>query len=133
MAIDLGTKTITTTHKDKSIQVEMYIDANDVAQLRFFRLGIYTADGLTEYQEPLPAVVRTQAQIATKSYTAGGITATGQQILALVNKMSDIERQVDIDAAMASQASPEQQPAFLYAKEPIPSLPPPKPPKGKKK
>jgi hypothetical protein len=133
MAIDLGTETVTMNKKDKSTQAMMILDVNDVANLRFFRELLYTSGGVVKMREPLPEVQRTQTQIASKSYTAGGLTATGQQILALLNKMSDDERQIDIDAQMSSQASPEQQPAFLSAKEPIPSLPPPKPPKGKKK
>ena len=42
-------------------------------------------------------VQRTSDQIKTKSYTVGATTLTGQQILQFVNKMSDDERQWDID------------------------------------
>jgi hypothetical protein len=52
---------------------------------------------MTRDQASIPPTVRTSDQIKTKSYTAAGVTATGQQILALVQKMADTERQYDID------------------------------------
>jgi hypothetical protein len=45
----------------------------------------------------IPPTRRTSDQIKTKTYVAGGLTATGQQILQLINKVADDERQVDID------------------------------------
>jgi hypothetical protein len=102
MAIDQGTSQVTVSKKDRTWRVELFIADDDTNQLRFHRevratdttTGKHTSDRGT-----IPPVQREQSQIATKSYTAGGVTATGQQILALVNKMSDTERQVDIDAA----------------------------------
>jgi hypothetical protein len=102
MAIDQGTEQATINRKDRTWRVELFIADDDTNQLRFHRevratnttTGQHTSD-----KTVIPVVVREQSQIATKSYTAGGVTATGQQILALVNKMSDTERQVDIDAA----------------------------------
>jgi hypothetical protein len=137
MAIDQGTETINVKTVDSGWRVELFTDTA-MTQLRFHR-QIVSTDATTgevigDPDKDVPVVARTAAEVAGKTYqTSGGFSATGNQIINLVNAMSDAERQVDIDAQMSSQASPEQQPAFLYAKEPIASLPPPKPPKGKKK
>jgi hypothetical protein len=102
MAIDQGTEQATINKKDRTWRVELFIADDDTNQLRFHREVRATntaTNSFTSDKTSIPVVVREQSQIATKSYTAGGVTATGQQILALVNKMSDTERQVDIDAA----------------------------------
>jgi hypothetical protein len=104
MAIDLGTAPATINKSDKTWRVELFIDdVTDVGQLRFHReiKAKNTETGqATHDKNAIPTVVREQPQVATKSYTAAGVTATGQQILALINKMSDTERQVDIDAGI---------------------------------
>src|SRR5262245_49413198 len=102
MAIDQGTEQATINKKDRTWRVELFIADDDTNQLRFHRevratntaTNTYTSD-----KTAVPVVQREQSQIASKTYTAAGITATGQQILALMNKMSDTERQVDIDAS----------------------------------
>lgn len=100
MAIDLGTSTVTTTKEDRTWRVEFFIDEDLIQQLRFHR-EIRAKDDqgkvIARDKTAIPTVNRTSDQIKTKSYTGGGITATGQQILQLVNKMADAERQVDID------------------------------------
>lgn len=101
MAIDQGTSQVTMSKKDRTWRVELFVADDDTNQLRFHRevratdnsTGKHTSD-----KTSIPVVHREQSQIATKTYSAGGVTATGQQILALINKMSDVERQVDIDA-----------------------------------
>lgn len=97
MAIDLGNNNITATKADRSWRVEIFIDDTDTVQLVFHREQIWKVGGEIKHRKTLPQVTRTQAQIAAKSYTAGGATRTGNQILALINKMADDERQVDID------------------------------------
>jgi hypothetical protein len=97
MAIDLGSETPTLATSDRSWRIEIFIDDTDTVQLVFHREKIFKTGGNIVHRKVLPSVNRTQAQIAAKSYTAAGATRTGNQILALVNKMADDERQVDID------------------------------------
>lgn len=97
MAIDLGNDNITATKADRSWRIEIFIDDTDTVQLVFHREQIWKVAGEIRHRKAIPSVNRTQAQIATKSYTAAGATRTGNQILALVNKMADDERQFDID------------------------------------
>lgn len=101
MAIDLGNDNITATKADRAWRIEIFIDEADTVQLVFHREQVWKVGGEIRHRKPLPAVSRTQAQIATKSYTAAGATRTGNQILALINKMADDERQVDIDNPIA--------------------------------
>jgi len=101
MAIDQGTTTVTTKKEDRLWRAEFFIDDDLVQQLRFHRevraKDATTGEVLGRDRTSIPPTQRTSDQIKTKSYTAGGVTATGQQILALVNKMADTERQYDID------------------------------------
>lgn len=101
MAIDQGTNTVTTKKEDRCWRVEMFID-DDLSQQLVFHREIRAKDSATgevlaRDRTSIQPVRRTTDQVKTKSYTAGGVTATGQQILALTNKMADEERQVDID------------------------------------
>jgi hypothetical protein len=103
MAIDLGTSTVTSNKTDRLWRAEMFLDDDLVQQLRFHR-EIRAKDTTTNAilardRTSIPTTTRTSDQIKTKSYTAGGITATGQQILQLVNKMADDERQYDIGSS----------------------------------
>jgi hypothetical protein len=101
MAIDQGTATVTTNKEDRCWRVEMFIDEDLSQQLVFHReiraKDSTTGEVLARDKTTIPPVRRVTDNIKTKSYTAAGVTATGQQILALVNKMADVERQVDID------------------------------------
>jgi phenolic acid decarboxylase len=101
MAIDQGNVTTTANKVDRGWRVEIFIADDDTVQLRFHReiRAKDTTSGqiLARDRTTISAVDRTQSQIAAKSYTAGGVTATGQQILQLLNRMSDTERQFDID------------------------------------
>jgi hypothetical protein len=101
MAISLGTETITTTKSDRLWRAEFFIDEDLVQNLRFHR-EVRAKDDATGKvvatdRNVIPTTTRISDQIKTKSYTAGGVTVTGQQILQLVNKMADDERQWDID------------------------------------
>lgn len=101
MAIDQGTTTVTTKKEDRCWRAEFFIDDDLVQQLRFHR-EIRARDTATNLivardKTSIPPTSRVSTDIRTKSYTAGGVTATGQQILQLVNKMADDERQWDID------------------------------------
>lgn len=101
MAIDQGNVTTTANKVDRGWRVEFFIADDDTVQLRFHRelraKDTTTGQVVSRDQTAIPTVNRTQEQIKTKSYTAGGVTATGQQILQLINRMSDTERQLDID------------------------------------
>jgi hypothetical protein len=97
MAIQLGDETLTLVKTDRTRRIEIFIDDNDVVQLVFYRERLFKVNGEIKYREHLPNVHRSQAGVAAKSYTAGGVTRTGNQILALVNKMADDERQYDMD------------------------------------
>lgn len=97
MAIDEGQETLVLTKSDRTIAVEMTVDAEGQVRLLFQRERVWrNASNVIVHRALLPAVTRAQSQIATKSYTAGGVTRTGNQILLLVDKMSDDERLVDI-------------------------------------
>lgn len=97
MAIDLGNESVTLTKADRAWRIEIFIDDTDTVQLVFHREQLFKVAGDIKHRKPLPQVTRQQADIAAKSYTAAGATRTGNQILALLNKMADDERQVDID------------------------------------
>jgi hypothetical protein len=101
MAIDQGTSTITTNKSDRCWRVEFFIDDDLIQQLRFHRevraKDTTTQEIVARDRTSIPTTARTSDQIKTKSYVAGGLTATGQQILQLINKMADDERQHDID------------------------------------
>lgn len=96
MAIAEGTESLALTKSDRLLRVDLFIDDNDVVQLRFRRERLFTLNGVIQHREALSDVVRTQPQIASKSYTAGGVTRTGIQILALINQMGDDERTIDV-------------------------------------
>lgn len=104
MSIDGGTVTQTINRVDRCWRFEAFIDDDLSQQLRFHRelRGKDTVSGVivSRDQKSLTTTARITAQIATTSYTAGGITATGQQILQLINKMADVERQIDINAGI---------------------------------
>jgi hypothetical protein len=101
MAIDQGTATITTQKSDRLWRAEFFIDDDLVQQLAFHReiraKNTTTGETVARDRTSIKTVERVSDQIKTKSYTAGGVTATGQQILQLINKMADDERQWDID------------------------------------
>jgi hypothetical protein len=101
MAIDQGTETVTTKKEDRCWRVEMFIDEDLTQQLVFHReiraKDSTTNEVLARDRNTIPPTRRVTDEVKTKSYTSGGLTATGQQILGLVNKMADVERQVDID------------------------------------
>lgn len=103
MAIDIGNDNITATKSDRAWRIEIFIDDADVVNLVFHREQIWKVGGVIQHRKRVHPVNRTQVQIASKSYTAAGATRTGNQILALVNKMADDERQVDIDNPPANQ------------------------------
>lgn len=109
MAIDQGTVTTTATKSDRCWRAEMFLDEDGQEQLRFHReiraKDTTTGQVVARDRTSIPTVQRTSQQVKTKNYTAGGITATGQQILQLVNKMADDERQHDIDNPAADTAS----------------------------
>ena len=99
MAIDQGTTTHTVTKKDRTWRIEFFVADDDTIQIRFHRelqakdeMGKIVSD-----RAAIRTVERTQDQIKSKTYTLGANTLTGNQILGLLNKMSDDERQVDID------------------------------------
>lgn len=101
MSIDQGTVTVTTSKQDRSWRTEMFQDVDGSEQLRFHREVVAT-DTTTQQvvgrdRTSIPTVARTSQQVANKSYTASGITATGLQIMRLIYKMADTERQFDID------------------------------------
>jgi hypothetical protein len=101
MAIDQGTSTVTTKKEDRCWRVEMFIDEDLTQQLVFHRevraKDATTNEILARDRSSIQPTRRVTDEVKTKSYTASGLTATGQQILALVNKMADVERQVDLD------------------------------------
>lgn len=100
MAIDQGSTTVTVQKKDRTWRIEFFVADDDTVQLRFHReiQAKDTSTGkITKDREAIPVVQRAQDQIKTKTYTVGANTLTGQQILQFVNKMSDDERQWDID------------------------------------
>lgn len=100
MAIDQGTSTVTTQKSDRCWRAEVFIDDDLIQQLVFHRelraKDTTTQEIVAHDRNSIPPVRRTSDQIKTKTYVAGGLTATGQQILQLINKMADDERQVDI-------------------------------------
>jgi hypothetical protein len=101
MTIDQGTTTVTTNKADRNWRTEFFQDVDGSEQLRFHRELIAT-DTTTQQivardRTSIPTVARTSQQVASKSYTASGITATGLQIMRLVYKMADDERQYDIN------------------------------------
>jgi hypothetical protein len=98
VAISLGDDNITATKSDRAWRIEVFIDDADVVRLVFHREQIWKVGGEVRHRKTVTPVKRTQAQIAATFYTAGGVTRTGNQILALLNKMSDDERQADIDS-----------------------------------
>lgn len=98
MAIDLGTETPTLNVSDRTTAVYIFIDDNDTIRLEFTREIVRKVGGQIVHRRQIRTVTRVQADIAAKQYTAAGATRTGNQILALLNQMSDVERQVDIDA-----------------------------------
>lgn len=97
MSIDLGNQSVTLNMKDRLCGVDIYLDDNDVVQLRFRREKAFYSGGVLQHRTSINSTTRTQADVASKPYTAAGATRTGNQILALINQMSDVERQVDID------------------------------------
>jgi len=100
MSIDQGTEQITIQKRDRTWRVEFFIADDDSQQMRFHReiqAKNTTTGAITKDRDAIVPVQRTGDQIKAKSYTAGGITATGQQIIQLINRMSDVERQYDID------------------------------------
>jgi hypothetical protein len=105
MAIDQGNTTTTQNIVDRTWRIEFFVDEDDTVQIRCHRelRAKDTTSGkvVSRDRTAVPIVQRASPQIATKSYTAGGVTATGQQLLQLLNKMSDTERQVDIDAGVS--------------------------------
>jgi hypothetical protein len=101
MAIDQGTSTVTTQKSDRCWRAEVFID-DDLSQQLVFHREVRAKDTTTQQilardKTSIPPTRRTSDQIKTKTYVAGGLTATGQQILQLINKVADDERQVDID------------------------------------
>jgi hypothetical protein len=100
MAIDQGTTTVTTQKSDRCWRAEIFIDEDLVQQLVFHReiraKDTATNEVVARDRTSILPTRRTSDQIKTKTYVAGGLTATGQQILQLINKMADDERQVDI-------------------------------------
>jgi len=106
MAIDIGTDNVVLDKKDRSWRIEIFIADDDTVKLVFHREMAYFLNGVLQHRRQLGQVDRTQSQIATKSYTAGGVTRTGNQILALINKMSDVERQYDIDNPHTTPPTP---------------------------
>lgn len=97
MAIDLPDDTVTLKRKDRSWRVEFFIDDADGLQIVAHRERIGRVGGKIRERERAGEVRRDADAVLAKSYTAQGITATGQQIIALVNKMIDVERQYDLD------------------------------------
>jgi len=100
MAIDLGTEAVNVKSTDATWRIEIFLE--DVTHLSFHRWLIKANATTGEWindpdKSAIPTVQRTLAQVASKSYTAAGLTATGNQILQLLNKMSDDERQADIN------------------------------------
>lgn len=102
MAIDQGTSTITTQKQDRCWRAEQYLDVDGQEKLKFHR-EITATDTTTQQvvsrdRASVPTVERTSQQVANKSYTASGVTVTGLQLMRLIYKMADVERQVDIDS-----------------------------------
>lgn len=97
MAIDEGSEAVTLQKSDRAWRIEIFINDDDTVQLRFHRERLFKLGGVIKHRALLGVTERTQAQIAAKSYTAAGATRTGNQILALINKMADDERQVDLN------------------------------------
>ena len=98
MSINLGDETITLTKTDRVCSIEIFLDDDDTVRLEFLREVLYkNAQGQIVHRKNTSTTRRVQADIATKQYTAGGVTRTGNQILMLVSRMSDDERQVDIN------------------------------------
>lgn len=107
MSIDQGTATVTTAKSDRSWRTELFQDTDGSEQLRFHRelIATDTTSGqvIARDRNSIPTVARTSQQVANKSYTASGITATGLQIMRLIYKMADTERQVDIDTPSTTE------------------------------
>lgn len=98
MAIDLGQETPTLQVIDRATAVYIFIDDNDNVQFEFTREVVRKdAQGRIVHRRQVATVRRSQDQVGTKQYTAGGVTRTGNQILLLLNQMSDVERQLDIN------------------------------------
>src|SRR5262245_34690013 len=100
MAIDQGTDTVTVVKKDRMWRAEFFVADDDSVQVRFQReiqAKNQSTGAITKDRDTIPTVARSQNDIKTKTYTVGANTLTGQQILAFVNQMSDVERQWDID------------------------------------
>lgn len=96
MSINLGQENTTFDRFDRVWRVEMTLDDNDVVKLIFHREIVYKLGNVVVHRKRVAMTEREQSQIANKDYTAGGVTRTGNQILALVQKMADDERLVDI-------------------------------------
>lgn len=96
MAIDQGNESLTLAKSDRARRIEIWIDDADSVMLKIEREVIYKLNGVIQYRRGVTTTERTQNQIAAKSYTAGGVTRTGNQILMLLNKLADDERTVDI-------------------------------------
>jgi hypothetical protein len=98
MTIDLGDQTVTLNKTDRTRSAYFYIDDNGTVRVEFLREAVWkNAQGQIVHRNDTTTVERTQSDIAQKQYTAGGVTRTGNQILLLIDKMSDDERQIDIN------------------------------------
>lgn len=97
MAIDLPDDSIVLKRKDRTWRIEFFIDDNDGLQIVGHREVVGRAAGKIRERERAGEVRRDADTVLAKSYTAKGLTATGEQIIALVNKMIDVERQYDLD------------------------------------
>lgn len=102
MALDQGTSTVTTQKQDRCWRAEQFLDVDGQERLAFHReltaTDTTTQQVVSRDRTSIPTVQRTSQQVANKSYTASGVTVTGLQLMRLIYKMADDERQADIAA-----------------------------------
>ncbi len=97
MAIDLGTTNVALNKSDRTWRVEFFIDDSEQVQIRFHREEVYKINGAIQSRKNTGVTTRTLDQIGNKTYTVNATPAKGNLIVSFIDKMADVERQIDLD------------------------------------
>lgn len=97
MAIEQGTATVALTTEERTWRVEIYCEKNEDPLVRAHRQVTRSlADGTVISTENNATVERRQSQVHDETFTAAGVTVTGDQLAALISQAADQWRAQDV-------------------------------------
>jgi hypothetical protein len=101
MAIDEGSETTILNKRDRCRRFDVQVLDDDSVLFQFRRERVWSLSGVIQQRKVLTTTERTLTQIGAQSFVINsGLTITGSQLIAILNKVSDILRAEDIAAGL---------------------------------